>query len=226
MTSRQDWPKSDLLQQRRLELGLPPEAEGHQPQRHLLLKGALLGFVLALSPIALVFVFESWQRRLDAEVLELAPVEARVGNAQARLQTMDKKRGALNQQTKRIVAQLVALRSGSALLEQMRQVTSQGVRLLSLVALPSKLIIKGEAEGADAFERINAFALNLEAQEELLVNGTSIVKAKANDQGRIDFSLESAIDSSVRATPQRLRELGSEGLARRFELLLEQGFDL
>ena len=59
MTSRQDWPKSDLLQQRRLELGLPPEAEGHQPQRHLLLKGALLGFVLALSPIALVFVFES-----------------------------------------------------------------------------------------------------------------------------------------------------------------------
>lgn len=217
---------SDWLRERRLELGLPPEAQVYQPQRHLLLKGALLGLVLTLCPIALVLVLESWQRRLDAEVLELAPVEARVGNAQARLQTMDKKRGALNQQTKRIVAQLVALRSGSALLEQMRQVTPQGVRLLSLVALPSKLIIKGEAEGADAFERINAFALNLEAQEELLVNGTSIVKAKANDQGRIDFSLESAIDSSVRATPQRLRELGSEGLARRFELLLEQGFDL
>ena len=226
MTARRDWPKPDLLQQRRLELGLPPEAEVHQPQRHLLLKGAFLGFVLALSPIALVFVLETWQRRLDAEVLELAPVEARVGNAQARLQTMDNKRGALNQQTSRIVAQLVALRSGSALLEQMRQVTPQGVRLLSLVALPSKLIIKGEAEGADALKRINSFALNLEAKEELLTNGTSIVKAKANDKGRIDFSLEAAIDSSVRATPERLRELGSEGLARRYELLREQGFDL
>ena len=226
MTARRDWPKPDLLQQRRLELGLPPDAEVHQPQRHLLLKGAFLGFVLALSPIAVVFVLETWQRRLDAEVLELAPVEARVGNAQARLQTMDNKRGALNQQTSRIVAQLVALRSGSALFEQMRQVTPQGVRLLSLVALPSKLIIKGEAEGADALKRINSFALNLETKEELLTNGTSIVKAKANDKGRIDFSLEAAIDSSVRATPERLRELGSEGLARRYELLREQGFDL
>jgi type IV pilus assembly protein PilN len=120
----------------------------------------------------------------------------------------------------------VALRSGSALFEQMRQVTPQGVRLLSLVALPSKLIIKGEAEGADALKRINSFALNLETKEELLTNGTSIVKAKANDKGRIDFSLEAAIDSSVRATPERLRELGSEGLARRYELLREQGFDL
>ena len=139
---------------------------------------------------------------------------------------MAKQRGALEQQTKRIAAQLVALRSGSALLEQIREVTPQGVRLLSVVALPSKLIIKGEAEGADALERINALALNLEAQEELLTDGTSILKATANDKGLIDFSVESAIDPSVRATPERLRELGSEGLARRYELLREQGIAL
>ena len=226
MTARRDWPKPDLLQQRRLELGLPPDAEVHQPQRHLLLKGAFLGFVLALSPIALVFVLETWQRRLDAEVLELAPVEARVGDAKARLQTMAKERSARTEQTKRIAAQLVALRSGSALLEQMRQVTPQGVRLLSVAALPSKLILKGEAEGGDAFERINALALNLEAQDELRVDGTSIVKATSNDNGRVDFSLESVIDSSVRSTPERLHELGAEGLARRYELLREQGIPL
>ena len=226
MTSPQGWPKPDLLQQRRLELGLPFQAEVHLSQRHLLFKGALLGLVLALSPIALLFALETFQLRLDGEVLELAQVEARVGNAHARLQTMDKKRGALNQQTKLIVAQLVSLRSGSALLEQMRQVTPQGVRLLSLVALPSKLIIKGEAEGADALARINALALNLEAQNELLTHRTSIAKAKANEKGRIDFSLESVIDSADRASPERLRELGSEGLARRYELLREQGFGL
>ena len=159
-------------------------------------------------------------------VAELAPVEARVGDAQSRLQSMAQKRQALNQQTNRIVAQLVALRSGSALLEQMRQVTPQGIRLLSVAALSSKLMIKGEAEGVDAFERINAFVLNLEMQQELHMNGTAVVQAKANEKGRIEFGLESAIDSSVRATPERLRELGSEGLARRYELLLEQGFDL
>ena len=216
----------DWLRERRLELGLPPDPVVHQPLGQLLLKGAVLGSLLVLTPFALLVVLENQQRRLEAEVLALVPVEARVGNAETRLNSMAQKRSALTAQTKRIAAQLVALRSGSALLEQMRQVTPQGVRLLSVAALPSKLIIKGEAEGSDAFERINALALNLEAQDELRVDGTSIVKATANDNGRVDFSLESVIDSSVRSTAERLRDLGAEGLARRYELLREQGIPL
>ena len=216
----------DWLRERRLELGMPPDPAVHQPLGQLLLKGAVLGSLLVLMPFALLVVMENQQRRLEAEVLALVPVEARVGNAETRLNSMAQKRSALTAQTKRIAAQLVALRSGSALLEQMRQVTPQGVRLLSVAALPSKLIIKGEAEGSDAFERINALALNLEAQDELSVDGTSIVKATTNDNGRVDFSLESVIDSSVRSTPERLRDLGAEGLARRYELLREQGIPL
>ena len=216
----------DWLRERRLELGMPPDPAVHQPLGQLLLKGAVLGSLLVLMPFALLVVMENQQRRLEAEVLALVPVEARVGNAETRLNSMAQKRSALTAQTKRIAAQLVALRSGSALLEQMRQVTPQGVRLLSVAALPSKLIIKGEAEGSDAFERINALALNLEAQDELSVDGTSIVKATANDNGRVDFSVESVIDSSVRSTAERLRDLGAEGLARRYELLREQGIPL
>ena len=216
----------DWLRERRLELGLPPDPVVHQPLGQLLLKGAVLGSLLVLTPFALLVVMENQQRSLEAEVLALVPVEARVGNAETRLNSMAQKRSALTAQTKRIAAQLVALRSGSALLEQMRQVTPQGVRLLSVAALPSKLIIKGEAEGSDAFERINALALNLEAQDELRVDGTSIVKATANDNGRVDFSVESVIDFSVRSTAERLRDLGAEGLARRYELLREQGIPL
>lgn len=217
---------SDWLRERRLELGLPQEPVVHQSLPRLLLKGGLLGLGLILAPFALLLFLENQQGRLEADVVELAPVETRVGDAEARLNTMAKQRAALNQQTNRIASQLVALRSGSALLQQMREVTPQGVRLLSVAALPSKLIIKGEAEGMDAFERINALALNLEAQAELRVDGTLIVKASANDTGLIDFSLESAIDPSVRATPERLRELGSEGLARRYELLKTRGIGL
>ena len=223
MTARRDWPKPDLLQQRRVELGFPPEPVSHEALPQLLLKGAVLGVVLLFTPFALLLFSENQKGRLEAEILKLSPVGKRVGDAQARLKTMATERAALNQQTNRIAAQLVALRSGSALLEQMRRVTPQGVRLLSVVALPSKLVIKGEAEGSDAFERINALALNLESQEEQLVDGTSILKATANNNGLIDFSLEAVIDSSVRATPKRLRELGSEGLARRYELLRAQG---
>ena len=126
----------------------------------------------------------------------------------------------------RLLTQLVALRSGSALLEQMRRVTPQGVRLLSLAAFPSKLLIEGEAEGANAFERINALALNLEGLESVLLGGTTVLQATSNDDGLIQFSLEADLDPSVIVTPERLRELGSEGLARRYELLREKGIAL
>ena len=225
MTSRQDWPKPDLLQQRRLELGLP-EPIAAEPLARLLLKGAVLGVVLLVTPIALMLFFAHQKRRFEAEVMALASVEARVGNAEARLKTMGTKRAALQQQTQQIATQLVALRSGSALLGQMRQVTPQGVRLLSLAALPSKLVIKGEAEGADAFERINALALNLEALEEVLLAGTTVLKATSNDDGLIQFSLEAALDPSAQVSAERLRELGAEGLARRYELLREKGMAL
>ena len=225
MTLRKDWPKPDLLQQRRLELGLP-EPIAAEPLPRLLLKGAVLGVVLLVTPISLMLFCAHQKRRFEAEVLTLAPVEARVGNAEARLKIMGTKRAALQQQTQQIATQLVALRSGSALLGQMRQVTPQGVRLLSLAALPSKLVITGEAEGANAFERINALALNLEALEEVLLAGTTVLKATLNEDGLIQFSLEAALDPSARVSAERLRELGAEGLVRRYELLREKGMAL
>ena len=226
MTSRQHWPKPDLLQQRRLELGLPLELRAVEALPRLLLKGAAPAVVLLLTPIALVLFFAHQPRRFEAEVLKLAPVEARVGNAEARLKTMGTKRAVLQQQTQQIATQLVDLRSGSALLGQMRQVTPQGVRLLSLAALPSKLVIKGEAEGADALERINALALNLEALEEVLLAGTTVLKATLNEDGLIQFSLEAALDPSAQVSAERLRELGAEGLVRRYELLRQKGMAL
>ena len=83
-------------------------------------------------------------------------MEKRVGDAKARLRAMRSRRSTLDQQTQSIAEQLVAVRSGSALLEQLRQVTPQGVRLVSVDANPSLLLIKGESQGTNAFERINA----------------------------------------------------------------------
>ena len=62
-------------------------------------------------PFAGLLVFEKQLRRLDREVFELASVESRVGDAQTRLKAMAQQREALNQQTKRIADQLVAVRS-------------------------------------------------------------------------------------------------------------------
>jgi len=132
---------------------------------------------------------------------------------------MRSRRSSLEKQTQSIAEQLVAVRSGSALLEQLRQVTPQGLRLVSVDANPSKLLIKGESQGTDAFERINALDLNLEALSGMLPDGTSVVKAQAGNEGRIGFTLEAKLDPAMKPTPAHLRGLGAEGLSRRLEVL-------
>ena len=223
MTSRQDWPKADLLQQRRLELGLPLEPLPVPPLFSLVLKGGIAGVVLVMLALLTLVGLQHRQQLLQDEIDALNPVEKRVGDAKARLRSMNSRRSTLEQQTQSIAEQLVAVRSGSALLEQLRRVTPQGVRLVSVDANPSKLLIKGESQGRDAFERINALDLNLEALPDMLPDGTTVVKALADKQGRIAFTLEAKLDPVMKPTPEHLRGLDAEGLARRLELLQDQG---
>ena len=223
MTSRQHWPKPDLLQQRRLELGLSLEPAPVASWLSLVLKGGIGGLVLVMLAVLTLLGLQHRQQVVQAEIDALHPVEKRVGDAKARLSAMTSRRSTLEQQTQSIAQQLVAVRSGSALLEQLRQVTPQGVRLVSVDANPSKLLIKGESQGIDALERINALDLNFEALPGMLPNGTTVVKAQADKQGRIAFTLEAKLDRTSKPTPAQLRGLGAEGLARRLELLQDEG---
>ena len=223
MTLRQDWPKPDLLQQRRLELGLALEPAPVPPPLSLLFKGGMGALVLVMLAVLTLLGLQHRQQQVQVEVDALNPVERHVGDAKARLRAMRSRRSTLEQQTQSIAEQLVAVRSGSALLEQLRQVTPQGVRLVSLNANPSKLLIKGESQGADAFERINALDLNLEALSDMLPDGTTVVKAVADNEERIAFTLEAKLDPAMKSTPSYLRGLGAEGLARRLEVLQVTG---
>ena len=223
MTSRQDWPKPDLLQQRRLELGLPLDPAPVPPPLFLLLKGGMGAVVLVMLVVLTLLGLQRRQQLVQSEVDALNPVERRVGDAKERLRAMKSRRTTLEQQRQSIADQLVAVRSGSALLEQLRRVTPQGVRLVSVDANPSKLLIKGESQGTDAFERINALDLNLEALPDMLSDGTSVVKAQADVEGRIAFTLEAKFDPAMKAIPAQLHGLGAEGLARRLELLQGKG---
>ena len=223
MTLRQDWPKPDLLQQRRLELGLPLEPAPVPSPLSLLFKGGMGALVLVMLAVLTLLGLQHRQQQVQVEVDALNPVERQVGAAKARLRAMRSRRSTLEQQTQSIAEQLVAVRSGSALLEQLRQVTPQGVRLVSLNANPSKLLIKGESQGADAFERINALDLNLEALSDMLPDGTTVVKAVADNDERIAFTLEAKLDPAMKSTPSYLRGLGAEGLARRLEVLQVTG---
>ena len=221
-----DPPVSDLLRERRLELGLAADPPLQRPTGTLLLAGAGSALLLVVLSLGALPLLASRESQLQTEVDRLAPVEQRVGVARARVESLSKRTKALEMATGQIASQLVGIRSGSALLEQLRRTTPEGVRLLAVTLQPGELLISGEADGSGAYERINAFQLNLEALENMTVRGTRILKATAEADGLVAFSLNAALDASFKPTPEQLRDLGAEGLALRYELLEAEGISL
>ena len=219
-------PTSDLLRERRLELGLAADPPLQRPTRTLLLAGAGSGLLLVVLSLVALPLLAQRERQLQAEVNRLAPVEQRVGAARARVGSLSSRTKALEKATGQIASELVGVRSGSASLEQLRRTTPEGVRLLSVTFQPGELLISGEAEGPGAYERINAFQLNLEALENVTVRGVRVLKATAEADGLVAFSLNAALDMSFKPTPEQLRDLGAEGLAIRYELLEAEGIPL
>ena len=221
-----DPPVSDLLRERRLELGLAADPPLQRPTGTLLLAGAGSALLLVVLSLGALPLLASRESQLQTEVDRLAPVEQRVGVARARVESLSKRTKALEKATGQIASQLVGVRSGSALLEQLRRTTPEGVRLLAVTLQPGELLISGEADGSGAYERINAFQLNLEALENMTVRGTRILKATAEADGLVAFSLNAALDASFKPNPEQLRDLGAEGLALRYELLEAEGISL
>ena len=106
MTSRQDWPKPDLLQQRRLELGLPLDPAPALPLFPLVLKGVAGAVALVMLVLLVLLGLHHRQKVVQVEVDALHPVEQRVGDAKARLRSMNSRRSTLEQQTQSIAEQL------------------------------------------------------------------------------------------------------------------------
>ena len=219
-------PVPDLLRERRLELGLPVAPKPLRPAQTLLKLGVGSGLVLVGLSLATLPWFSYREGVLQADVDQLAPVEQRVGAAQARIKSLNARTKALDQATQQIASQLVAVRSGSAFLEQLRRITPEGVRLLSVTVQASELRISGEAEAAGAFEKINALDLNLETLAAVPTQGAQVLKATREADGLVTFSIKVLIDPSVKPTPEQLRDLGADGLARRYALLQDEGIPL
>ena len=74
MKSRRDWPKPDLLQQRRLELGLSADPAAVPPLLSLLLKGGIGAVVLVMVSFLTLLGLQHRQQVVQAEVDGLEPV--------------------------------------------------------------------------------------------------------------------------------------------------------
>lgn len=224
----------DLLQERRQELGLAVAEAGELPTRPLLLRGSLVGGGVLLLTLLLLGAM-GWREAEQARALAaLLPVEARVTAAESRLRRMRARTAALRKDNTRLAEQLVAVRSGSALLEQLRRVTPGGVQLQSVRVQGDAIQISGEVAAAMApgpLERINALVLALAALPMSAADGVEVVKITRPDADKerpaaLTFSLRWTLDPAARPSLAELEALGADGLAARYRLLQQAGVAL
>jgi type IV pilus assembly protein PilN len=220
--------RPDLLRDRRLELGLPPTPPPLRPARGLVLLGSGVGLVLVVVVAALQWLAQAREQTLQGQVERMATVEQTARRLNAQLKTVTARGNSLDKDTRQIVSQLVAVRSGSAFLEQLRRVTPQGVQLRSVGvdASGTTLTLEGAAQSPEAFERLNAFGLNLEDLSAVPAGGAVVQKATADETGLLQFTLKVSLDLGVAPTAEQLTDLGADGLARRYQLLKQQGMPL
>ena len=219
----------DLLRQRRIELGLPAASPPLRPAWVVLGMGAGIGAVVVLIVLTVYWQLLNREQELQQTLAQLTPLEQRVAKAKSRLKKSTTSAAKLQQDTAKITAQLVSVRSGSAFLEQLRRTTPMGVSLQSVAVQPAQLRMNGLAYSrgnSGGLEQINAFTINLESLPAVPMESAVVQKAQAGDGNSITFSLQIGIDPSVKSTVKQLRDLGADGLAARFEFLQKQGLPL
>lgn len=226
-----DDPGLDLLRERREELGipeLPPTDTRALLLRGLAIGGAILGIVL-LGCLAL-----RWRQQLLATERErLAPVQAQSELLQKQLAKERADRLELEKSNRSLAEALVAVRSGSALLQGLVEVTPAGVQLSESKVQGEELLLKGLSSDPLAFRRINALVLELQAIP--LFDPAKVVLKKASRQEKndasgaglppqVEFELSAGFRPRQSATDLKaLQQLRADGMAKRLQYLQKEG---
>ena len=222
----------DLLEERRPELGLPAPTPVRRASRSLLLQGAGWGGGVVLLAVLGLGAMAWWEGQQAQQLEALLPVEQQVRATEAKLRRLKSRTATLAKDNKQIAKQLVAVRSGSALLEQLRRITPQGIQLKDLSVNDNAIKLSGAVQGGGRpgpLERINALVLALGELPQTLADGVKVVKATRADNGdaaTVNFSLTWALDPAVKPSLQLLQDLGAEGMAERLRLLEREGVEL
>ena len=237
-------PLLDLLRERRQELGQESMASTLLDRRPLLLRGALIGAALlaaALAGTALVFLRH---QLVKAQASQLARFEGEASQLQSEMTASKTRLDQLVATNRSLTEALTTLRTSSALLAELQLRTPEGIQLLSAEARGSTLVLKGQAVDPLAFARINAMQLELARSPLMNAEGVALVKLERVDKtpaatpqqggqaARVEPEMTSAVSFEMSGPfaslpPVRqlvvMQELGSQGMARRLQLLQAEG---
>jgi type IV pilus assembly protein PilN len=219
-----DW---DLLRQRRLERGLPPAAEPLQPARSLLVRGVALGGGVLVAVIGIWGGLLWRQAQLNQQLEGLRGIPLQVQALEGQALAQRRRLSAIQRSNEGLAKGLVAVSSGSALLAQLTQITPQGVQLTDVQVQAGSLKLKGVAADPQAFRRVNGLSLLLAESPLFQPKSVKVVKLSreaSKPAAPVDWDLTAAF--ATLPAPQQLRllqSLGSEGLAKRLQILERAG---
>ncbi|MEI7665881.1 MAG: hypothetical protein WCI65_07540 [Synechococcaceae cyanobacterium ELA263] len=226
-------PGLDLLRERRRQIGQESITVALADRRRLLVQGTVLGAIVLgviLGVIGLVYLRHQMvlgqMGRLNEVEAEAVQLRQQSGARKARLAQIT----AINKQ---LVVALTSVRSSSALMKELQIRLPVGIQLSAADTSSGSLVLRGQTFDPQAFERINAFQLELQNSPLLDPNAISLTKVerKAPDANLppgvrppVTFELTAPF-APLEASQQLqiLRQLGSGGLARRLELLQREG---
>ncbi len=230
-------PGMDLLQETRGDQ--PGQAAGAADWQPPLRRGAAIGAALVAAMGLVAGGLVAIQVGNQAEIDRLLPVQALADGLQARLQSERRRLRLLQRGNQALADGLVAVRSGSALLEDLRRRTPAGVQFTEVKVEPALLQLKGRATDPQAFGRINALQLALQASPLFQPQGVQLVKANRDEapsgsgtaagagaRGRqpVVFELTATFaDRPALLDGEQLRALGADGMAQRLLLLQRAG---
>jgi type IV pilus assembly protein PilN len=229
-------PPTDLLRERRIELGLPPDLPRPPEARRLLLIGAAIGGGLVALALLVALVLKVQQQLLAAELQRLAPVRGQVQQLEQQMAQTNASMGRVRKGNETLAKGLVAVRSGSALMTDLVDRTPQNLQLTAVKVNKTDLQVKGRTADPGAFERINAMALRLKQSPMIAPEKVSLTRAVRDDKaagstkdapagGFVDFELTAGFRETLTSAEQLalLQRLGSRGMSQRLQLLQREG---
>ena len=219
------WLELDLLRQRRDRFGL--ERPRVVPVRDLLWRGGVIGAVVPLLLLLVVLFLVLQERQLTQRQRRLEPIAAehdRVDQALIEVSTKLEQSRATNGAIAKAMADV---RSSSAVLAEVRRLVPETIVLDRLVVRSNALEISGSAEQPNGLRLVNALLLRLSASGFFTPQRVELSRADVSgraEQAKLRFSVRAGLagDAALAMRTSLLR-LGAEGMARRMELLVQEG---
>jgi len=231
----------DLLRERRRSLGQESLSATLAQRGSLVKRGALIGLLLLGSMVGIWTLLLVQSALVRSKMGQLVQFESQAAELQDQIISRNQKLAATKSTNRELAEALTSGRTSSALLTALQLNTPEGLQLLS-VDTTKDLVIKGQAFDPLALVRINALQLQLQGlaffepqtvQLTKVERQPSVVPATpqsgkgaqpAPEAGPLAFEIRAPFAT---LDPQRqlalLQQLGSEGMARRLNLLRSEG---